>query len=230
MILIRFEYTNMKYYYNESLKNNKRRIICCISLIFTILTILMLSCNSEKSEEADEDILKETTIPSYAIKGIKESLGFVLTPIYLPKDTEFSRYSIQEVPGLQHNPLVTLAYGNEEQVITFIYCTEWPPDIWSAPDGLAVPEDAIKEISINGQEAYVIRGTWPHEMWQERSETGSVDLETEWEYESLLSVRFAIDIPYNDPAGVFLGVGPFDPNRIDEDQLIKIAESVEVIE
>ena len=199
-------------------------------LIFILLTVFMVSCNSGNSEEADEDILQATTVPSYAIVGITESLGFILTPTYLPEDTEFSRYSIQEVPGLQYNPLITLVYNNNEQVITLMYRTEWPPEIWDAPEGLTIPEDAIKEISINKQEAYVITGSWPYEMWQERSTTGSVNPETEWEYESLLSVRFAIDIPINGLTGVFLGVTPSESNRIDGDQLIKIAESIEIIE
>ena len=67
-------------------------------------------------------------------------------------------------------------------------------------------------------------------MWKERSETGSVNPEIEWEYERLLSVRFAIDIPVIGLTGVFLGVAPSESNRIDEDQLIKIAESIEIIE
>ena len=230
MIMIRFSYIYMNDYYVESTKKFKGRIICCVVLIFIILTVFMLSCNSGNSEEADEDILQAKTIPSYAIVGITESLGFTLTPTFLPEDTKFSRYSIQEVPGLQYNPLVTLAFSNGEQVFTFMYCTEWPSDVWDAPEGLTIPEDAIKEISINEQEAYVITGSWPQEMWKERSETGSVNPEIEWEYERLLSVRFAIDIPVIGLTGVFLGVAPSESNRIDEDQLIKIAESIEIIE
>ena len=190
----------------------------------------MLSCNSGNSEEADEDIHQATILPSYAIVGITESLGFTLAPTYLPEDTEFLRYSIQELPGSQYNPLVTLGYSNKEQVITLMYRSEWPPDIWDAPEGLSIPEDAIKEISINEQEAYVITGSWPQEMWKERSETGSVNPETEWEYESLLSVQFTVDIPVNGLTGVVLAVAPSESNRIDEAQLIKIAEAVEVIE
>ena len=230
MIMIRFSYIYMNDYYMNLQKKYKRRIICCAVLIFIILTVFMLSCNSGNSEEADEAILQNTTIPSYAIAGIKESLGFTLAPTYLPEDTEFLRYSIQELPGSQHNPLVALTYSNEEQVITFMYRTEWPPDIWDAPEGLEIPEDAIKEISINEQEAYVITGSWPREMWTERSETGSVNPETEWEYESSLTVRFAIDIPVNGLTGVVLGVAPSESNRIDEVQLIKIAGSIEIME
>jgi hypothetical protein len=190
----------------------------------------MLSCNSGNSKQADEDTFQVTAIPSYAIVGIKESLGFTLTPTYLPEGTNFSHYSIQELPVSQYNPLVTLAYSNEEQVITLMYCTEWPSNVWDAPEGLEIPENAIKEISINRQEAYVITGSWPQEMWKERSETGSVNPDTEWEYERLLSVRFAIDIPDNGLTGVSIATAPSELNRIDEDQLIKIAESIEIIE
>ncbi|MBN2074005.1 MAG: hypothetical protein JW762_00505 [Dehalococcoidales bacterium] len=166
------------------------------------------------------------------MEGIKEALGFVPAPTYLLKGMKFSRISMQEVPYSIINPLITLMYIDEElsNSLMLMYPTEWPLNVRSAPQGLIVPEDAIKEITINEREAYLIKGSWPQEMWIERSETGSVNIETEWDYDSILIVQFAIDLSDNYTIGIQLGTTRTSSTWISENQLIKIAKSVELID
>lgn len=197
-----------------------------------------MACNSDTNKELgnnteDSQVTENVpALPSYAMEGIKEALGFVPAPTYLLKGMKFSRISMQEVPYSIINPLITLMYIDEElsNSLMLMYPTEWPLNVRSAPQGLIVPEDAIKEITINEREAYLIKGSWPQEMWIERSETGSVNIETEWDYDSILIVQFAIDLSDNYTIGIQLGTTRTSSTWISENQLIKIAESVELID
>lgn len=213
-------------------------IIYFALFIFSLSIIFTLSCNSDVNKKSgnnteDSQVTENVPeLPSYAMEGIKEALGFVPAPAYLLKGMRFSGIFIQEVPASTINPLITLTYTDEEQAnaLLLMYPVEWPLNVRSAPQGLVVPEDALKEITINEREAYLIKGSWPQEAWKEPSETGSVNIETEWDYDSMLIVQFAIDLSDNNTIGIQLGTTRSSSTGISENQLIKIAESVKLVD
>jgi hypothetical protein len=67
-------------------------------------------------------------------------------------------------------------------------------------------------------------------VWKEPSEAGSVNIETEWDYDSMLIAPFAIDLSDNNTIGIQLGTSRSSSTWISENQLIKIAESVKLLD
>jgi hypothetical protein len=93
---------------------------------------------------------------------------------------------------------------------------------------LTPPEDAITETEINGNTAYLYQGGWSEETIRRIAKLEE-PIDPEWDYEGKISIRFTIDIP--DKGNIWISIGTiFSVEDITQKDLIKIAESVTVIE
>ena len=177
-------------------------------------------------------------LPPDVAKEVEEALGYALAPTNLPKGLEFNKGGVMEIPKPPEwpdiPPLVELTYyksGDEPggHGLLVIYPYPWPPD-FSGPSGLQTPEDVISEITVKHRTAYLVCGMWSEEVWSAVRETAEVPADAEWDYDAATILFFAVDLPGGETIGVFLAVTPDPAAWISDTELVRIAESVGVID
>ena len=179
--------------------------------------------------------------PDFA-EEIKEALGYALAPTYLPEGFELTKDEDRVAPILikgetgHVNLMYTKYYPSRGATLVLSY-----PETYGKSNpamerlGLIVPEDAISEIRINGEAAFLFHGYWTLETLR-RIIRLTTPLNPEWDYENgHISVRFAFSIPSGEMIWVWLGtlwlgdeIAPGD--EITEKEIIRIAESVVVVD
>ena len=186
----------------------------------------------------------EPVLPPDAVEKAKNVLGYALAPTYLPKEFDFLKTMPTIVAGNpppsvgQRTTTITQVYEKDVfgEIIVYISMS-YPTDAGKTDSsfmehigllGLQVPEDAISEISINDMTAYLYHGCWSTDTLN-RIARLELPINPEWDYDNYVSIRFAIDLPDNEIVWVRLAtMRPTD--KVDADDLIKIASSVVVVE
>jgi len=173
--------------------------------------------------------------PDFA-QEIKEALGYALAPTYLPKGFE----STTAVEGM--SPVLTtgetvfvgLSYTeyspSQGSTLILIYpLTNENPDSMMKLHGLTVPEDAVSEIRINGEPAFLFYGNWTEETLEQISQA-IMPINPEWEYESShISIKFTFSMPNGEKVWVSLRT-VFPNDEVAEKDIIRIAESVALVD
>ncbi len=194
--------------------------------VFLSVTLVVAGCS------------RSPLLPPDVVKEVEEALGYALAPTHLPKGLEFNKGGVKEIPKSPEWPdipqLVEIIYSSSGDEpgghgMLVFYPTEWPRNI-GGPSGLETPEDAISEIDVNGRTAYLTRGMWSEEAWSSLTETGVLPADAEWDYGTITSLQFALDLPDGETIGVILAVTPDPAAWISDTELVRIAESVGVID
>jgi hypothetical protein len=206
------------------------RVVLFLSIIIFLLTCTILSACSSR----------EVILPTNAKDEVKNVLGYVVAPTYLPKGLEFDNVRVQVMPKSSAAPdapslptVIQLTYSSSEEEtggygLLMYYPTGWPPNT-EGPPYLKTPEDAISEVDINNRTAYMVRGTWSDEFWSEWEETGEVPFNPEWDYDIATSLLFAFDLPGGETIGIVLVATPDPAATIGNKELVKIAEYIVIV-
>ena len=179
---------------------------------------------------AGEPILE----PGHAEK-IKEVLGYALAPTYLPKGFKYDPGidNCDPVSIIGDTSTVTQMYtkavlGKQSVWIGMMY-----PSIAGKSNftmetlGLEVPEDAISEMDINGITAYLFHGNWSNDTINQIARAEVPD-NPKWDYNNIISIRFAIDVP--DYGRVWVSLRTVMPtDEVNDKDLVRIARSVVVL-
>ena len=179
---------------------------------------------------------REPVLSPDIAQEIKEALGYALAPTYLPKGFEPTK----AVEGA--SPVLTVG----ETVSVHLMYTEYSPGQGptlaltyprtygiSSPMmeqlGLIVPEDAVSDIHINGETAFLFHGSWTEETL-DRIARLIMPPNPEWDYESSrISVTFAFAIPNGERIWVKLGT-VFPNDEVTEKAIVRIAKSVVLVD
>jgi hypothetical protein len=178
----------------------------------------------------------EPLLPEETITQIKGRLGYALAPTWIPDGFEFESEiaSPDSSVGIAGTTQAYLAYDNKDVVgemdlLLMIYPAPASVDSsFMEQIGVIKPEDAVSEIKINGDTAYLTRGGWTDETLRRISRI-ELPINPEWDYAGGYSIRFTIEVPDNERVWVRLfTLRPTD--RINEQDIVKIARSFVVIE
>ncbi|MFC1947971.1 DUF4367 domain-containing protein [Chloroflexota bacterium] len=199
-------------------------ILACICLITVMFGI---SCK-----------LNEPLISSESLEEIEKKLGYVLAPTYMPEGYEYG--SLKEVltqaEGITRQPVYLFYHKEFSSGETLALMMEYPiEDNESSSSfleqfGLIKPDDASTEIDINGMTATLNHGGWTEET-KERVSKLEFPIEPEWDYDYGTSIRFYVEVPENEKVHIQLTTSlPISDSELSEEEMIKIAESVVVVE
>ncbi len=172
-----------------------------------------------------------------AARQIKDALGYVLAPTWLPKGfapakaIDGASYVMSVGPKMAGVP-----YSQEtsdRQFPSSLHLS-YPESYGKSSPlaerlGLNVPEDAVSETSINGETAYLFHGRWTEETL-ERLTRLDMSVAPEWGYDNgHVSLRFTFVIPTGERIWVILAT-VFPTDQVTEHDIVRIAESIVVVD
>jgi len=166
---------------------------------------------------------------------IREALGYVLAPTYLPEGFKTTKAVEGVSPVLTTGGTVSvhLMYTEYSPGQGPTLVLRYPETYWKSSPmmeelGLIVPEDAVSDIRINGEAAFLFHGSWTEETL-DRVARLIMPINPEWDYENASYIRFAFAIP--DGERIWVRLGTVWPNdEVTEKDLIRIAESVVLVD
>lgn len=179
---------------------------------------------------------REPILPDDAAEKIKSNLGYALAPAWLPEKYEYAGPFLDSVSGGEEfsGEIIYQIYGKDgstavgESLIVMYPAETTIPLGFKEMVDLTPPENAITETEINGNTAYLYQGGWSEQTF-ERIAKLEEPIDPEWDYERKISIRFTIDVP--DEGNIWVSIQTlFSVEDITQKDLIKIAESVTVIE
>jgi hypothetical protein len=178
------------------------------------------------------------------LREIREDLGYVLVPGYLPEVFEsyqvFHRGTATSVisPDMgeisPQKPFASLVFtpGNSSVILEIRYPNEFGLEetFMEKAAGLERPDDALSTIQINGRTGHLRRGFWSEETVRQAFDPSIA----EWDYDYALSVYFDYLTPDGKEVEVAVVARVMMPGlqRSDwatSEELIKIAESVHLL-
>ncbi len=163
-------------------------------------------------------------------------LGYSLAPTLMPKDFEFERYDVSEI-GI--DSIASISYGrlhdSSYQVILIMY----PLSFTSSPidnplvESLLLnwqrPDDAVLEVRVNGEKAYIVHGSWSADSlrkWVNPDPEFLATYTPEWDYDMYLSLYCDYTLPSGETVGVMIRAMFHPSEGITEKEMVKIAESI----
>jgi hypothetical protein len=201
-----------------------KKLLTVFTFLFVVVTLLISGCSE-----------REPILPDDVAEKIQDNLGYALAPAWLPEGYDYAGPFPNMITidrAFTGNPMMQ-SYGKDDATIEDILFMSYPLES-PIPLGLqeivdlTSPEDAITETEINGNTAYLYQGGWSEETIRRIAKLEE-PIDPEWDYEGKISIRFTIDIP--DKGNIWISIGTiFSVEDITQKDLIKIAESVTVIE
>ena len=186
-------------------------------------------------------------VPLPELDGVTEALGYSLAPTQLPEGYELEQYGVsgisEPVVPSYLMPAAMLHYKKYEDYAYHRFIIQYPPNHPpSRSDDLLLetlgiewqrPDDAVSEVEVNGETAYLTRGSWSYEslvMWASLDTEALATYTPEWDYDWYLSLSFEFELPQNETVGVALVATLSSAEWITPDELIKIAESMQQVD
>ncbi len=220
--------------YDGKVRSSKAKILA-LTLLCAIVT-LGSSC-STKMVEAD--------IPN--LDGITEVLGYSLAPAQLPEGYEFEKYNLQGVDelavSLMEELSAILVYEKHENNATNKFTIHYPADFPSSEnDDLVLeklglewqrPDDAVLEVEVNGKTAHLFQGFWSLESSSHLIKPDMDFLATytpEWDYDLYFSLFFEFELSSGETVGVMISDSIHINEKVTQEELIKIAESMQQVD
>jgi hypothetical protein len=199
-----------------------RRLI----IIFIFLCILLVEAGCSPQPILPDDVALE----------LHKSLGYALAPTYLPRGFEYdmgmdeARYVLGN-PPFAHLVYSSYQHGMKNRSLGMSYPVNFSLEENSVAErlGLEIPEETLTEVRVQGKTAYLVRGTWSAETMHRFFQLIE-PIDAEWDYRSRLSVYFSIDLPTGESTPVMLYAELFPSGWITEEELLRIAESVRIVE
>ena len=161
--------------------------------------------------------------------NIKEKLGYVLAPDYLPAGLQLTdaRITVESGRILRGN----LVLSGTDDTLYISYPVSFPAEgylIQGDPSSARRPDDALSQVTVNGEAATVVRGQWSAETIG--MGPGIDPGLARWDYDASLYLYFDIQVPGGTTVGVVIHA-PFETSKwIAAEEMIRIAESFRVTE
>jgi len=195
--------------------------VLSLTALIVLPTVLLAGCISGQSEFPAE------------LREVHDTLGYAVAPTYLPDGFTYQSWD-------QAGPLIaTLTYQGANHQLFVFYPLEYSATGMSGPlwERLGLdwsrPVDAVSQVKVNGQTAYLVRGRWSAETLRllERLDPDLLSKHTPvWDYKFTLSLYFEHTLSDGSPVGVRLDALMEPADWITPAELIKIAESFRSLE
>ena len=211
-----------------------------IGAMFVCMVLVVVGCAAPTSTPTPTPV-PPLEIPEAPLREIREDLGYLLVPGYIPEVFEscqvFHRGTVTSVEGpdvgeiVPQKPFASLIFtpGNSRVILEIRYPNEFGLEESSLEKaaGLKRPDDALSPIQINGRTGHLRRGFWSQETVRQAFDPSIA----EWDYDYALSVYFDYLTPDGNEvevavvARVMMSGSP-RPDWMTSEELIKIAESL----
>lgn len=186
-------------------------------------------------------------VPPPNLDGVEEALGYSLAPTHLPEGFEFDQYQLlgftESIVSPMLVPFASVMYKRYKDYAyhnVFIqYPLSFPPSVSEdfLLESLGLewqrPEDAVTEVKVNGEMAYLVRGSWSAESLQKLGNPDPEFLATytpSWDYEMYFSLYFDFELSPDETVGVMVMALLYPSEWITAIELVKIAESLRRID
>lgn len=150
------------------------------------------------------------------LNGVMEGLGYVLVPDHLPDDFH----------------LFSATYDRDTYSADLRYATLTDHQIWlSYPTSLSLnsgaprPDDAISQVEVHGNIAYLLRGAGV----SIRSPDGTSAGMAKWDYDLMTFLFFDYHLSEDETVPVMLAAAREPREWISEAELIRVAESLRLL-
>jgi len=212
--------------------------------LFSVIGLSLFACS--KAESILPPDSGDPILPSEIAQKIQSNIGYAIAPTWMLEGFEFRDPSIDD--SLSYQPYsgqrIYQLYEVEltEEVIGLIMSYPYSVPIsvsFSVEDRLGIerPHDELSEVKINDNKAYLVKGTWTDETAIKIGRLEKPD-NPEWDYEKCIAIMFTIEVPDGERVGVRISVNTVFPlgadvditDRVSDDDLIRIAKSVVVID
>ncbi len=179
-------------------------------------------------------------VQSPNLDNVTGVLGYSLAPTLMPKDFEYERHDVSEI-GI--DSIASISYGRlhdtSYQEILIMYPLSFPLSISDNPlvESLLLnwqrPDDAVLEVRVNGEKAYIVHGSWSADSLRKLVNPDPEFLATytpEWDYDMYLSLYCDYTLPSGEIVNVMIRAMFHPSEGITEKEMVKIAESIESID
>lgn len=159
--------------------------------------------------------------PTQEVANVADQLGYALSPTFLP-----SGFTLAGVSGAG-SASVTQIYqqaGAATRSVIIAYPVEFTPDGASGPLGWQRPHDALNELRLGDQAAYVMRGGW-----SDASIIAGPGLDpddAEWDYDKSLALFFSCATDDGDRIALAIQALPGPVDWISVSEIVDIAHSL----
>ena len=168
-----------------------------------------------------------------------EALGYGLAPTQLPEGFEFVRY---DVIG-EGKPLASVAYNRFKDYASHSILIMYPQSFsLSGEDNFLFeslgldwqrPDDAVSEVKVNGETAYLVRGSWSADTLEQLMKPDPellAEYTPGWDYDMYLSLRFDFELSPDEIVEVMIWAMFYPSEWITGREMVKIAESIRRID
>jgi len=183
-------------------------------------------------------------VPLPELDEVIDALGYGLAPTSLPEGFEFSGYDVLGKPDdfdmmPPGGPFASVLYNRYKDYayhhVVIQYPLSFPPSVsddflleslgleWHRPD------DAVSEVKVIGETAYLVRGMWNAETLAQLQKADPIilaDFSPGWDYDFWWSLYFDFDISEDETIGVMIQAMLYPAEWITEKEMVKIAESL----
>lgn len=211
------------------------------TLTLTLLVLTMLLCGACGTP------LVEVPLPE--LDGVTEVLGYSLAPTHMPEGFEFDQYDVLGKPDdfdmmPPVGPYASVLYKRYKDYAYHNVFIQYP---WGFPppvsddfllERLGIewrrPDDAVSEVKVNGETAYLVRGTWSMETLEQLHKADPellAEYTPEWDYEGLyLSLYFDFELSPDEVVGVMIQALFYPSEWITAKEMVAIAESLQRVD
>ena len=158
-----------------------------------------------------------------SLANVVERLGYALTPTLLPDGFAFAGVSAS-------GSAITQIYqqggsaGSPPRNLILAYPVEFSPDGASGPLGWERPEDAVRELRLGDQTAYIMSGGWSDASII--AGPGLSPDKAEWDYDKSLALFFACRADDGDEISLAIQALPGPVDWISEREIVDIAHAL----
>lgn len=159
--------------------------------------------------------------PAPGVANVARQLGYALAPTFLPQG-----FTLAGVSGAG-SASVTQIYqqtGVATRSVIIAYPVEFTPDGASGPLGWQRPDDALDELRLGDQAAYVMRGGWSDASII--AGPGLDPKDAEWDYDKSLALFFSCATDDGDRIALAIQALPGPVDWISVSEIVDIAHSL----
>lgn len=159
--------------------------------------------------------------PAPGVANVAQQLGYALAPTFLPQG-----FTLAGVSGAG-SASVTQIYqqtGAATRSVIIAYPVEFSPDGASGPLGWQRPDDALDELRLGDQAAYVMRGGWSDASII--AGPGLDPKDAEWDYDKSLALFFSCATDGGDRIALAIQALPGPVDWISVSEIVDIAHSL----
>jgi hypothetical protein len=174
-------------------------------------------------------------VPLPELDEVIDALGYGLAPTRLPEGFEFHLYEVIEFD----KPTANVVYRELNHHVFIMYPRRLPPSGKENPlfELLGLdwqrPDDAVSEVKVNGETAYLVRGSWSAETLGKLINPDPellAEYTPEWDYDMYLTLYFDFELSPDERIGVMIQAVFLSSEWITAKEMVRIAESLQRID